>query len=97
MKIEIEENDFKEINDKIGGIRAAALLAKMATDQERAIYLNDIIEWAQTIIIHLNNGMVIPPRNIGDELLNESAAIIVILQKEIQRLESEGQNDPIRA
>ena len=89
--IEIELNDFREINDKIGGIKSAALLAKMATEQERVAYLTDIIEWAQDITFRLNNGTVIPPRN-----MDESAAIIVVLQNEIKRLEGEGQNESIQ-
>ena len=95
-KIEIELTDFREINDKIGGIKSAALLAKTATERERISCINHIIRWAQEITFRLNNGTVIPPRNTGDELLNESAAIIVVLQNEIKRLEEEGQNDPIR-
>ena len=59
-KIEIELNDFREINDKIGGIKSAALSAKMATEQERIICLNDIIRWAQEIIVRLDNGAVVP-------------------------------------
>ncbi len=85
-KIEIELNDFREINDKIGGIKSAALLAKMSADNERVDHLNDIISWAQEITFGLNNGAVMPEGN------NESAAIIVVLQKEIQRLEGEVQD-----
>ena len=87
-KIEIELNDFREINDKIGGIKSAALLAKTATERERISCINHIIRWAQEITFRLNNGTVIPPRN-----MDESAAIIVILQNEIKRLEGEGQNE----
>lgn len=62
--IELNENDFREINDKIGGIRSAALLAKMSADNERANYLNDIIRWAQDITLFLNNGVVVPEKPV---------------------------------
>jgi len=45
---------------------------------------------AQEITFRLNNGTVMPEGN------NESAAIIVVLQNEIKRLEGEGQNENIQ-
>ena len=58
--IALNENDFREINDKIGGIKSAALLAKMSADNERVDHLNDIIGWAQEITVRLNSGVVVP-------------------------------------
>ena len=58
MIVEIDGNDFREIEDKIGGIRAAAIQAKMATDQEKNDHINNIIAWANEITLFLNNGTV---------------------------------------
>jgi len=98
MKIEIEEIDYREIMDKLGGIKSAALMAKMGTEREQAIYFNDIIRWAGEITVRLNNGVIMPTPIEAEnkklrELVAEGAKIITILQKEIQCLESEGQHD----
>ena len=60
MIIEIEENAFREINDKLGGIKSAAIQARMTTEEEMIEYLKNIVIWANEITVWLNNGVLVP-------------------------------------
>jgi hypothetical protein len=99
MKIEIDETDFKGINDKLGKIRSAAVMARMTTEEEMIEHLKNIVTWAQEITVRLNNGILTQDPSVEKEnkelliLVAEGAKIITNLQTEIQRLESEGQNE----
>ena len=55
MKIEIDGNDFKGINDKLGKIRSAAVMARMTTEEEMIAHLQNIVTWTNEILIHLLN------------------------------------------
>jgi len=103
MKIEIEEIDYREIMDKLGGIKSAALMAKMGTEREQAIYFNDTIRWAGEITVRLNNGIMVP-RTTAEielqkenkelrELVKEATEIMIEQQSKLQEILSEGQNE----
>ncbi len=58
MTIEIDEKDFREIQDKIGEIRGAAIVSKMI-DQENCVHRLDLItSWANEITALLNGSIV---------------------------------------
>ena len=60
MTIEIDEKDFREIQDKIGEIRGAAIVSKMI-DQENCVHRLDLItSWANEITALLHKGNLTP-------------------------------------
>lgn len=64
MIIEIDEKDFREIQDKIGEIRATAIVSKMVK-QENCVHRLDLItSWANEIIALLHNGVINDDRKV---------------------------------
>ncbi len=60
MIIEIAEKDFREIQDKIGNIRATAIVTKMI-DQENSVHRLDLItSWANEITALLDKSHLTP-------------------------------------
>lgn len=58
MIIEIDGNAFREINDKLGEIKSAAIQARMTTEEEMIENLGNIVFWANEITVWLNNGVL---------------------------------------
>ena len=59
MIIEIDGNAFREINDKLGEIKSAAIQARMTTEEEMAENLKTIVDRANEITVWLNNGILV--------------------------------------
>ena len=64
MIIEIAENDFKVIQDKIGDIRATALIAKMVTQEGCRRRLEFIAGWANEITALLHKGAILKDKDL---------------------------------
>ena len=60
MIIEIDEKDFREIQDKIGDIRSSAVAIKMERFNVYEKRLNLITSWANEITALLNKGNLTP-------------------------------------
>ena len=60
MIIEIDEKDFREIQDKIGDIRAMAITGKMTQRDGCIARLGNITAWANEITALLNKGNLTP-------------------------------------
>ena len=58
MIIEIDGNAFREINDKLGEIKSAAIQARMTTEEEMAENLKNIVIWTNEITVCFNNGVL---------------------------------------
>jgi len=59
MAIEYSETDIKEIEDKVGEIKALATKARMGSDTEARLCLQEIITQANGVANLLNNGLFV--------------------------------------